>query len=181
MKRFIGGLLVLSVLTSSTASLGARRLYNYNFIPELVFTIKKQDDEEEIINLEALIRKALNDIDINKRTINQLLKEKAKLVEKLSSRMDFLAFYKKPLTDSQMKQFSDYSGSYRRENGRLINAIDSLENCEDLNIAKKELYSLQSDKSVIYEKLRSFIERQLEAVKYLKNVIFMTNQTLAVI
>lgn len=179
MKRFIGGLLVISIL-AGTASAAQRRVFSYSpAIPQIITTIRKNEDDEEIINLEAMIRKALNDIDINKRTISQLLKEKVKLSTRFSARLDLFAYYKAKFSNSQINEFSKYMSSYEREGKKLDKAMGHMESPNELEVVKKELYSMDSDKGLVYEKLRRFVERQLETIKYLKNMIFMTNRALA--
>jgi uncharacterized protein YlaN (UPF0358 family) len=124
------------------------------------------------------IDELMGSIDEKNRHLKFLLKEKAKILNKLQTMMDFLAMTRTPLNENQMDSFSSFTGLYAEEAGALQETLKRIDDQKSLDTTKKELLHKEADYSMILDELTSFHDTQEDAINVLRNIIDSGNRTL---
>lgn len=179
MHKFIGGLLVVSLLSRPAVFNVHDLSYQILKVQNQFVCVFKRDEEEEII--ESIdIDDALLQIENNKRIITSLIKEKDKFISKIQSIMDLFSHSKVILKQEQIKTFSDFSYNCNLENRELHKTLLKLEDSTELDEIKKEFFKKDSNLKIIYSKLKIIINYQVEAIKILEKIIFLAKNTVSV-
>lgn len=179
MRKIIGGLLVVSLLSRPAILNVSYLAYQVLKVQNQIICVSKRDEEEEIIEATD-IDDVLAEIENNKRVITTLLKEKEKFVAKIQSLMDVFSYSKITLKEEQMKTFGDFSDNYSSQNVELHNIIVKLEDDTEINKVKKEFFKKDTNLRIIYTNLKKILNYQLQAIKVLENIIFMAKATITV-
>jgi uncharacterized protein YlaN (UPF0358 family) len=124
------------------------------------------------------IDELMGSIDEKNRHLKFLLKEKAKIINKIQTMMDFLAMTRTPLNEEQMESFASFTGLYAEEASYLQETLRKIDNQVSLNTTKKELLHKEADYSIILDELTSFKESQESAITVLRSIIDSGYRTL---
>ncbi|MDR1541198.1 MAG: hypothetical protein LBU32_25025 [Clostridiales bacterium] len=144
----------------------------------LTISARKREAENEDDSEYMRIEELMGSIDEKNRNMNDLLKEKTKITNKIKTLMDFHAYTRTPLSEKQMDSFSHFTGFYAEEAGALKEALKKIEDQKNLQTTKKELLHNHADYSMIVEELTNLSETQSDAICYLRNIIDFGNKTL---
>lgn len=184
MKMIIGGLLV-SVLLSSPANGSSDiqadaycvtydshlRIENVN---KVLTGIKENPQLMKINELIAAI-------DEKNRSLKNLLKEKTKVIDKIQTLLDFRAYTKKPLNETQLDSFTSFTGFYNQKAGALQSALLKIDADKELMASKRELLHREANYTAIINELTSFSENLSDAIRYLRGIIEFGNSMLQVL
>jgi uncharacterized protein YlaN (UPF0358 family) len=133
-----------------------------------------EKEKHELVRIDEL----MGNIDEKNRHLKFLLKEKAKIVNKIQTMMDFLAMTRTPLNENQMDSFSSFTGLYAEEAETLQETLKRIDDQKNLDTAKKELLHKEADYSMVLDELRTFNETQNDAINVLRSIIDSGNKTL---
>jgi hypothetical protein len=180
MNKIIGGLLVVSLLSRPAIFNVEYLAYQVLKAQSQIICVIKKSDEDETEDVKD-INKILTDIDENSRCITSLLKEKRKLVDKIQTRMDLLAYTKTTLNEFQIISFAEFSAIYKNENMALHNTMTKIEDNKEITKVKKEFMKKESDTNFIYNQLKEIMNYQLEAMQTLRSIVLSATNTLAIL
>lgn len=172
MKKIIGGLLVVSLLSGPAAV--KVNLYAYELIKnqhQIIYVLKKNVDPRDKITKAADVDEAMKALEQNTRTIKTLLKDKNRIVGKIQTALDLRAYAKSPLDESQVNAFADFTALYAEEGGQLQDALTYIDDNKDLMTAKKEILHNQTDYEVVLREINAISDSQSNAIDRLTNII----------
>ena len=179
MTNIIGGLLVVSLM-SGPVTAGCVAYEALKSQQPIVCAVKEKPGRKEKADY-VRIDEMMGHIDEKNRSLKTLLKEKNKVLIKIQTVMDFRAYTKAPLNESQMNSFSAFTGAYAVQAGVLQEVLQKIDIQKDLNAAKKELLHNSCDYDVIFDDLKSLSDYQSDAIFLLNRLIESGEKTLQVL
>jgi len=184
MTIVISGLLSGVLLSASIA--GPLDINPYAYCITYDLQIQEKNVCEVLIdsneNLQQkIIDELIGAIDDQHRSLINLLKDKAKVLDKIQTMLDFHAYMEIPLDESQLSSFISFTEFYSREAGALQASLRKIDSDKEFFAARKELLHKEADYNAIITELTSFSDSLSEAINYLRGIVELGNSTLQVL
>lgn len=171
MNTFIGGLLVLSLLSRPTCESIKYAAYDvFKEKNQIICVIKKdiqglgKEDTKEIDNV-------MKDIEYQSRNIKSLLKEKNKVFGKIQTALDLRVYSKKPMSENEIDNFNAFTGFYEQERSVLTETFKKIDYAKELTVAKNEMLHKDTDYDLILKELSEINKYQGDAIHSLNKMI----------
>lgn len=183
MKKIIGGLLVLSLLTSPYMKVDIIAYEVYKSQNQIISYVKKyssqEDAEDEIspVKVEGL----MNEIERNNRSINSLLKSNREVIASVHEAVAIKSRTNEKLTEEQMVVYKEFSDYYNKELNDLNRTLSQISDKDVMSKVKSEICSTETDYSGLYNELKGISDNQYNALFNLNGIRSKGEQTLAVL
>lgn len=170
MKKAIGGLLVVSLLTSphpiDLNYMAYLALKNQNKVMYVQF-INDEDTEAKPGDIDQ----AMAGMEENSRTITSLLKERSAALTKLEAKMDLLSHAGVTLNGEQMTNYAEFMSKYHEDAIEFNGLLKSMEGAKNLNIVQKEILNEDTDYNLVIDQLNRIIDTQHLAIDNLSRTV----------
>lgn len=186
MRKTIGSLLVISLLTYSPAICGTvlnhdaimwKALKDYsNAKAAIIFVEKSGEDIKEILDGE--IDYLLAEIDNNSFKLTSLLKERKALTAKVDETIKEKATNKQRLTVEQVAAYQKYADVSYKKNIDVLACLNRIDDNKKLSNAENQLLHNNTDYNVIYDDIEQIRQAQMEAIVKLSDIVAVSNETL---
>ncbi len=173
MKRIIGGLLVVSLLSKPNFVCVSALAYDiFTEDNKLVCVIKKEPEEINAGIVIAEINETLKEIQNNSKIINELLIEKNKIMCKIDTSLNLMRYAKKTLNDEQIKTYKTFMEKYYSETEAIKKSLEAIDKKKNLNAVKNEvLHNNICDYAIAYDELKAMKDCQDDVILRLESVI----------
>jgi peptidoglycan hydrolase CwlO-like protein len=176
MKKFIGGLLMVTLMSSPSVLKVDYLAYEVlKTQKQIIYVIRKEMEGSEKSAVIAQIDEIMSEIDTQQQNITSLLKHRNKLTEKIQTALDLRAHTKTPLDDTQLTAFAQFTEICGTEGSILSSRLNTQER---LNEAKSEILHNNTDCEALLSELRAVHDDQCEAVYSLGRIIETGERTL---
>ena len=183
MKMFFGGLLV-SVLLSPPAAepLDIRKTaccvtYELRLLIDADEALSDFKEKHQLMLIDELI----GAIDEKNRSMQSLLKEKTKVIDKIQTLLDFRVYTKTRFSETQLDTFTRFTGCYSQEACALQRTLKRINSDKEMKAAKKELLHREANYNAIIYELTTFNNSLSDAIGNLQKIIEYGNSTLQVL
>jgi len=153
----------------------------YKAHSRLIAIVRKYEDEQLHIIEEKDIDELMDDIDMNKRHILRLVKDKNHVYAQIQTTMQEKAKSRIRMTENQIDTYKQFVSQYSSKEDALSDVIMELDKKIKLHETKKELAKPDSDFSFLYRELKDLSDCQYETIFSLNGMIELSQQTLGCI
>jgi len=137
-------------------------------------------DSNEELQLKK-IDELVGAIDDQNRSLKNLLREKSKVLDRIQTVLDFCAYTKTPLNESQINSFTQFTDYYNQEAGTLQVVLRKIDSDKELFATKRELLHMEADYDAVIVELTTFSDSLGEAISYLSEIVELGNSTLQIL
>jgi hypothetical protein len=178
MKKIIGGLLLLSLL--SRPSILRIDFIAYEFYRSNQVLIESIKRNESLLNTdkEEEVDRLMEDIDTNKRYIERLNYEKNAIIQDMENLMYVKSKSKEAMSGAFILQFREFNELYTLERGDALEHIESIKKL-DLTDIQQEILHNDMNIDYILAAFKACVDSQKKIIGFLERVIHAGKRTLA--
>lgn len=174
MKNIIGGLLVVSLMSTPAQAVGGYEEYDWGEMGRTAIYVLKYTKPYS-----GQIYGTLASIEDNTRKITALLAEKNRAVSAIYTAMDTFAQARAILTETQITKFSNFVARSKLHGAALQDALQTIDARKGLNEVKKELLHKDADFAFVYNELKDIEHCQDRALTSLDAILDAAKDCLA--
>lgn len=180
MDILIGGLLMVSLISSPITKIDYVAYELYKTQSQIISALKKYQEFEEEVSMDN-VDSILYSIDDNSKKITNMLKEKNNLSKKIDTVMDLYVYAGKRLSNKQLKNYQSYNKFYLKESQILQNNLKFIKNEQNFKNLTNKILLNNENYSNIYKELIEIKNYQVKAIHNIDNLIKKSKQILNVL
>lgn len=170
MNTFIGGLLVLSLISKSTPIGVTFVAYDVLRTKDQIIYLMKKDDEPLEVK-EDDINDIMDDIARESRELKSLLKEKCQVVGSMEVKMDLNVHTKAKLSNNQINDFKSFNKNVVETEAELSSLFGNLSQKKEFALLQNEILHNDTDMDFVYRELNQISITQKKAIEKLSSFI----------